>query len=124
MTPEEKIVREFVSTFNRSELDSFVSTLHPEVELHSMRGLRKGRDQARDWATKSPGGVQQTVVIRSAEICGDRVLLEIERQWHWAEDGSHASTDEMAWLFTLKDGLVGSWRPYEDRAEARQAFTA
>lgn len=124
MTPEEKTVREFVSTFNRSELDSFVATLHPEVELHSMRGLRKGRDEARDWATKSPGGVQQTVVVRSAETSGDRVLLEIERQWHWADDGSHASTDEMAWLLTLKDGLIVSWRPYEDRSEARRAFTA
>lgn len=118
------MVREFVSTFNRSDLDAFVSTLHPEVELHSVRGLRAGRDEAREWATKAPGGVQQTVVVGSLEVAGDRVLLEIDRQWHWAEDGDHASTDEMAWLFTVRDGMVASWRPFEDRDEARRAFTA
>lgn len=124
MTAKEKVVREFVSTFNRSELDSFVATLHPEVALHSMRGLRRGHEEARSWATKAPGGVQQTVAIKSSETAGDRVLLEIERHWHWAEDGSHAATDKMSWLFTVEDGLITSWQPYEDRTEARTAFTA
>ncbi len=124
MTPGEKAVREFVSTFNRSELDSFVATLDPEIEIHSLRGLRRGREEARAWATKKPGGVQQTVVIESVEERDDRVLLEIERQWHWDEDGSHAATDTMAWLFTVRDGLVCAWRPFEDRAEARAAFAS
>ena len=101
-----------------------MATLDPEVEIHSFRGLRRGCDEARDWATKKPGGVQQTVVIEAAEERGDRVLLDIERQWHWEEDGSHASTDSMAWLFTLRDGLVASWRPFEDREEARAAFSS
>lgn len=122
MTPEEKVTREFVSTFNRSELNSFVATLAPDVEIHSVRGLRRGREEARAWATRKPGGVQQTVVIESVEQRGDRVLMEIERQWHWDDDGSLASTEPMSWLFTLRDGLVGSWRPFEDRAAARTAF--
>lgn len=124
MSPEEQAVRAFVSAFNRSELDAFVATLDPEVELHSVRGLRKGREEARSWASRAPGGVQQTVAVGALEVSGDRVLAEIERHWHWAEDASHASTDEMAWLFRVKDGLVASWRPFEDRAEARQAFEA
>lgn len=124
MTATEKVVREFVAAFNRGDLDAFVATLDPRVEIHSVRGLRTGRDRAREWATRAPGGVQQTVVIRSAETAGDRVLLEIDREWHWAEDGDHASTDEMAWLFTVHDGLVASWQPFEDRDAARQAFAA
>ncbi len=124
MSPEEKVTREFVSTFNRSELNSFVGTLDPEVEIHSVRGLRRGRDEARAWATRKPGGVQQTVVIEAVEQQEDRVLLEIQRQWHWEEDGALAATEPMAWLFTLRDGLVASWRPFEDREEAREAFAA
>lgn len=122
MTVEERVARDFVYAFNRTDLDAFVATLDPQVELHSMRGLRKGRDEARAWATKAPGGVQQTVLIRSVEVDRDRVLFEIERQWHWAEDGTHASTDVMAWLFAVRDGLVAEWRPFEDRTEARAAF--
>lgn len=122
MSADERVVREFISTFNRSELDSFVATLDPKVEIHSMRGLRRGWEEARDWATKAPGGVQQTVVIESLNQRNGCILVEIERHWHWDEDGSHAATDEMAWIFTLKEGLVASWRPFEDRDEARRHF--
>lgn len=124
MSPEEQAVRRFVTAFNRSELDDLVATLDPEVELHSMRGLRKGRDEARAWATKAPGGVQQTIEIKSVEVAGGRVLMELDRVWRWAEDGTLASTDEMAWLFTTKDGLITSWRPFDDVEEARAAFLA
>ena len=35
----------------------------PEVELHAMRGLRKGPEAARIWATRKPGGVQQEIEL-------------------------------------------------------------
>ncbi len=119
----EQAARGFVEAFNDRDLDRFVSLLDPEVELHSMRGLITGRTGARDWATRSPGGVQQTIEIVGAAADGGTVLFEVDRIWHWAEDGTHASTDEMAWLFEVgADGLITSWRPFEDRDEARRAF--
>ena len=56
-------IREFIRAFNERDLDAFVAVLDPEVELHSMRGLRKGREAARLWATRAPGGVQQTIEL-------------------------------------------------------------
>ena len=56
-------VREFIRAFNERDLDAFVAVLDPEVELHSMRGLRKGVEAARLWATRPPGGVQQTIEL-------------------------------------------------------------
>lgn len=124
MTPEEKTAREFVSTFNRSELDEFVELLDPEVEIHSMKGLKKGRDAARAWATKTPGGVQQTVLIESCRQKGDRVLLGVKREWRWEEDDELAYVDELAWLFDLRDNHVLRWRPFEDLEEAESKFNA
>lgn len=124
MTPEEKTVREFVSTFNRSELDAFVELLDSEVEIHGMRGLSKGRDEARTWATKKPGGVQQTVLIQSVEQSGDRILLNVKREWRWEEDDELAYTDDLAWLFELRDARVLRWQPFEDKEEAKVAFAA
>ncbi len=124
VTPEEKTVREFVATFNRSELDEFVELLDPEVEIHGMRGLRKGRDEARAWATKKPGGVQQTVLIENCRVAGDRVLLGVKREWRWEEDDELAYTDELAWLLELRGARVLSWKPFEDPEEARTAFEA
>jgi ketosteroid isomerase-like protein len=119
-------VREFIRAFNERDLDAFVAVLDPEVELHSMKGLRKGTEAARLWATRPPGGVQQTVELEElyedgTESGSGSAVALIRRVWHWAEDGSHASTDEMAWLFELREHRVRSWRPFEDRAEALHA---
>lgn len=86
-----------------------------------MKRLWKGVEAARLWATRAPGGVQQTIELD--ELCedADRAVALITRRWYWAEDGSPASEDEMAWLFELRDGRVRSWRPFEDRTEALRA---
>jgi limonene-1,2-epoxide hydrolase len=116
-------VREFIRAFNERDLDAFVAVLDPEVELHASRGLRKGREAARVWATREPGGVQQTIELdelyeEGLEGGGGRAVALIQRRWHWAEDGSEAGVDEMAWVFELRDRHIRSWRPYDDRQAA------
>jgi hypothetical protein len=41
-------------------------------------------------------------------------LAMVTRRWHWAEDGSDAGSDRLAWLFELRGGRVRSWRSFED----------
>jgi limonene-1,2-epoxide hydrolase len=111
-------VREFIRAFNEQDLEAFVAVLDPEVELHSGRGLRKGVEAARLWATKKPGGVQQTIVLDELYEETDRAVALVTRRWHWEEDRSHAGEEEMAWLFELRDRRIRSWRPYDDRERA------
>lgn len=115
-------MREFIRAFNERDLDAFVAALDPEIELHAARGLRKGPDAARAWATRPPGGVQQTIEVDELFEDGDRALALIKRVWRWDEDGSHASTDEMAWMFELRDHKIRSWRPFDDREAAWRAY--
>jgi len=115
-------VREFIRAFNERDLDAFVEVLDPEVELHSMRGLRKGVEAARLWATRPPGGAQQTIELEELYEDTDRAVALIRRVWAWDEDGSAAGEDEMAWLFELRDGRIRSWRPFEDREAAWEAY--
>jgi limonene-1,2-epoxide hydrolase len=120
-------VREFIRAFNERDLDAFVGVLDPDVELHSMKGLRKGVEAARVWATRAPGGVQQTIALEElfeddTEGGGGRALALIKRSWHWDEDGSPAGEDEMAWLFELHDHRIRSWRPFEERETAWRAY--
>ena len=119
-------VRKFIRAFNERDLDAFVEVLDPEVELHSGRGLRKGIQAARVWATRESGGVQQTITLdelyeEGVEGGGGTAVALITRGWHWEEDGSAAGEDEMAWLFELRERQILSWRPFEDRAEALRA---
>jgi limonene-1,2-epoxide hydrolase len=119
-------VREFIRAFNERDLDAFVAVLDPEVELHAMRGLRKGREAARLWATRPPGGVQQTIELEQlyedgTEGGGGRAVALIKRHWHWEEDDSLAGVDVMAWFFELRDHRIRGWRPFDDRDEALRA---
>jgi len=119
-------IREFIRAFNERDLDAFVAVLDPEVELHSGRGLRKGVEAARIWATRKPGGVQQAIELDElyedgTEGGGGRAVALITRRWHWAEDGAAAGEDEMAWVFELRQHRILGWRPYEDRAKALAA---
>src|SRR4029077_18419678 len=119
-------VREFIRAFNERDLDGFVAVLDPEVELHSARGLRKGRDAARLWATRVPGGVQQTIELEKLyeeglEGGGGTAVALIRRVWHWDEDGTPAGEEEMAWVFELRQHRVRSWRPHADRQQALRA---
>ena len=116
-------VREFVRAFNERDLDAFVAVLDPEVEMHSMKGLLKGAEAARLWATRKPGGVQQTIEVEQlyeeGTEGGGRAVAMIMRRWHWDDDeGEFAGEDEMAWVFELRGRLIRSWRPFEDREEA------
>jgi ketosteroid isomerase-like protein len=120
-------VREFIRAFNERDLDGFETVLDPEVELHSMKGLRKGREAARVWATRAPGGVQQTIELEElyedgTEAGGGGALALVRRVWRWAEDGSFAREEEMAWLFELREHRVRSWRPFDDRSAAFEAY--
>jgi limonene-1,2-epoxide hydrolase len=120
-------VRTFIDAFNAGDLDAFAMTLHPEVELHAGRGLRVGIDLARVWAKRTPGGVQQQILVDELREEGDRVLALIARVWRWddEEEGAEpARVELMAWLFELRDGLIASWRPFDRREEAVTALTA
>ena len=120
-TPIHKdVIREFVRAFNERDLDAFVAVLDPEVEMHSMKGLLKGTEAARLWATRKRGGVQQTIEVEQLyEGGGGRAVALIMRRWHWDDDdGEFAGEDEMAWVFELRDHRIRAWRPMEDRAEA------
>jgi limonene-1,2-epoxide hydrolase len=119
-------VREFIRAFNERDLDGFVAVLDSEVELHSMKGLRRGREAARLWATRAPGGVQQTIELEQlyeggTEGGAGKAVALIVRRWRWDEDGSDAGADEMAWLFELHEHRVRRWRPFADRGEALRA---
>jgi ketosteroid isomerase-like protein len=118
------LVRRFYQAFNEQDIDAFVETLHPEVELQTARGLREGRDEARTWATKAPrGGLDQRLVLERVlgEPDAARLVALYRKTWWWREDDKHALTDEMAAMFTFRDGLIARWQPFEDRDEALAA---
>jgi limonene-1,2-epoxide hydrolase len=115
-------VRSFIDGFNEQDFDLFLSVLDPAVELHTLKlGLITGHEEARRWATKQPGGLQQHLVIEELVPSGDQVLALLRQQWRWEDGDELAEENEAAALFTLREGRIVRWRPFADRAEAHRA---
>ena len=121
MAPEgaDDLIRAFYEAFNEEDLDGFVATLHPDVELVTARGPRFGHEGARTWATRNPGGeLEQRIVLDGVRQHGDRAVALIRRQWWWRGQDELADEEELGAMFELRDGLIGRVVTAEDRAAA------
>ena len=77
VSPDEA-VRAFIDAFNAEDLDALAATLTPDVEIQSSRGLVEGRDEAREWATRNPGGeLTQRLVLGEMASHGAHVLASV-----------------------------------------------
>jgi ketosteroid isomerase-like protein len=122
VSADSEVVRRFYEAFAEQDLDSFVETLHPHVELQTARGLRIGRDEARAWATRNPAGeLEQRHVIEDLVEHRNHVVALLRQQWWWAGHDEPAEDSEAAALFTFEDGLISRWQPFSERDEALQA---
>jgi limonene-1,2-epoxide hydrolase len=120
--PQLEAVRAFIGGFNDQDFDLFLSVLDPQVELHTLKlGRITGHEEARRWATKQPGGLQQQLVIVDLLPRGDQVVALLRQQWRWEDGGEVAEENDAAALFTLRDGRIVRWKPFADRAEALKA---
>jgi ketosteroid isomerase-like protein len=116
-----ELVHRFYESFNAEDVDGLVAVLHPKVELQTARGLREGRDEARAWATRNPGGgLEQRLVLEEVREDGHgaHAVALIRKQWWWRESDEVAHDELEAALFTFRDGLIARWQPFEDRGEA------
>jgi hypothetical protein len=119
------------STFERlhealqgQDLDVVVSLLDPEVEVIGMKGVFRGPDDVRRWATKSEDGSLYSLVevddVR--EVAGDHVAVQARRVWHWREGDEVADVARFGALFRFRDGRVWRWRQdYPSIVEAIEA---
>jgi hypothetical protein len=117
-----ELVRSFYASFNDEDLEAFVATLHPHVELQTARGLRIGHAEARAWATRTPaGGLHQHLVVEDLREHHNHVVARTRKQWWWKETREMAEDEETSALFTFVDGLISRWQPFTDHREALAA---
>ena len=117
-------MRRFYEAFHAQDLDAFVQTLDPHVELQTARGLRIGLAEARSWATRNPAGdLEQRFVIEELREHTNHVVALVRQQWWWAETEELAEDNEVAAMFTFKDGpdlpLAAVHRPRRGAARGR-----
>lgn len=124
-TAPAELVGRFYRSFNDQDLDGFAAVLDPEVELQTARGLREGRDEAREWAQrKTVGWLEQRQVVEEVreDDRGAHALALVRKQWRWRHTDELALDEPAAALFTFRDGLIARWQPFADRAAGLAVF--
>ena len=122
MSEQAAVVRRFYDAFHRQDLDALVETLDSHVELQTMRGLQRGCEEARSWATRNPHGeLEQRLVIEELIEHRNHVLALLRVQWWWKRENELAHEHAGAALFTFVDGRIARFQPFKDRAEAFEA---
>jgi ketosteroid isomerase-like protein len=112
------LARSFVDAVNRRDIDDFVAVLAEEVELHTPRGIRRGRREAADWFKKPLDHLELSFqnahfIVAETEVVGIGDVV-----FTWKETGEVAERAERAAVWRIDGELIRSWQPFETRAEA------
>jgi hypothetical protein len=119
----EAAITAFIAAFNAQDLDALDAVLSETIEIQGRRGLVRGRDEVRDWATrKPPGYLRQRLILDEVRADAHPPVALVRRQWFWHADDEVADEEELAVLVTIdEDGLICRWQPFDDRAAALAA---
>jgi len=116
------LARSFVDAFNRRDLDDFFAVLSEDIELHTPRGIRRGRLEAEQWFTKPLDHLDLHVEEGRLLVTENEVVWFGHLAFTWKESGELAERVEGAAVWGIEDGLIRSWEPFDTAAEALRAI--
>lgn len=72
-----------------------------------------------EWSSKAFDHIVRRYAPREIEETEDGVRVEAELQYVWRESGEVADTSPVRIELGIRDGLISSWRLFEERGQAR-----
>jgi ketosteroid isomerase-like protein len=116
-----RLARAFTDAFNARDLDDFLAVLAEDVELRTERGTRRGRLEAAQWF-RTPLDHLELRFEAEKLLVGDSQIVGVgELVFTWKETGELAERLERAAVWTVENGLIRSWQPFESPADALRA---
>jgi ketosteroid isomerase-like protein len=115
-----EIARRILAAISEGDAESFIELLDPEVEVHTQRGVRRGRDEVARWARSKFDHLERRYEVDEVHESGDMVVVLARVQYVWRE--SRKLGDEMlvGIVLDFRDGKLLRWRLYDDPMEAHE----
>jgi ketosteroid isomerase-like protein len=104
-----ELARQVLEALSHGDVPGFAALVHPEIEIHTARGVYRGRDQAEEWARKKYEHLQRHFAIDRLEARGDEVVARVRTQYVWRESGLVGDEEEAAIDLAFADGKLVRW---------------
>ena len=120
--PSPTLARRVLDALGRGDVETFAALLHPDVEIHTARGVRRGSDEAIAWARSAYDHLERRYEIEELHVAGERVLVVAQVQYVWRESGEIGDSTRVAVAIDSENGKLRRWRVFDDPAEGLKVF--
>ena len=120
--PSTAIARSVLEALSRGDSEGFARLVHPGIEIHTARGVRRGIDEARRWASSEYDHLDRRYEVDEMHVAGTDVLVLADVQYVWRESGEIGDSSPVAVAMRFEGGLMQRWQVYDDQAEGLKVF--
>ena len=116
------LARELLDALSRGDVQAFTDLVHPDIEIRTARGVRRGAAEAEDWARKRYEHLERHYAIDRLDVAGDEVLASVRTQYVWRESGLVGDEEPTVIELAFRDGKLIRWayREGSPRAAGRK----
>ncbi|MGH2967324.1 MAG: nuclear transport factor 2 family protein [Solirubrobacterales bacterium] len=114
-----ELARQVLGALSNGDMQAFTAMINPELEIHTARGVRRGKDEAEEWAQKRYEHLERRYAIDELRVDGDEVLAIVRTQYVWRESGLVGDEEPTVIELEFKDGKLIRWAVREDLAADR-----
>jgi ketosteroid isomerase-like protein len=112
------LAKRILDTISEGDVDAFVELLDPEVEIHTQRGVRRGREEVARWARTRFEHLERRYEVDEVHTRGGRVVVLARVLYVWRESRKVGDESLVGIVLDLRDGKLLRWRLYDDPMEA------
>jgi ketosteroid isomerase-like protein len=120
--PSTAVARQVLEALSGGDSETFARLVHPDVEIHTARGVRRGAEDARAWASTTYKHLDRRYVIDEMHVAGEMVLVLAHVQYLWRESGEIGDSKPIAVDLRFDGGRLRRWEVHDDPGEALKVF--
>jgi ketosteroid isomerase-like protein len=111
-----ELARRVLGALSRGDVAAFAALLDPGVEIRTARGVRRGAEEAEEWAHKRYEHLERRYAIDELRVKSDAVLAHVRTQYVWRESGLVGDEEPTVIELAFRDGKLIRWAFREELA--------
>ncbi len=115
-----ELARRVFAALSDGDVEAFAALVDPDAEIHTSRGIRRGRDKLEEWAEKRYEHLERRYAIDDLRVDGDDVLALVRTQYVWRDGGELGDEEPTVIELSFRDGRLVRWRFREDLTAERR----